>query len=41
MGKEMTTPLWFTNPNKVLTEQDILEMREYERIREEQEASSN
>ena len=35
----MTAPLWFTNPNGVLTEQDILEALEYERIRAEQEAS--
>ena len=34
----MTTPKWFLNPNGILTEQDILEMLEYERIREEQEA---
>jgi hypothetical protein len=37
----MTTPLWFTHPNGVLTEQDILEQIEYERIRAEQEASRN
>ena len=37
----MTAPKWFTNPNGMLTEQDILEMLEYERIRTEQEALSN
>jgi hypothetical protein len=37
----MTAPKWFTHPNGIQTEQDILEMLEYERIRTEQEASSN
>ena len=37
----MIAPKWFTNPNGVLTEQDILEALEYERIRAEQEQQAH